>query len=113
LSLDGAEPTGEINMPYGYLILIATGVLAVRHIRSTCASSRSKYLVGGLAAFTVLAPYLWPRFLPLAGWVSMVSMYLQLAICFYIIFHQAVYDDESDRALRQPASSRKSKMTEL
>jgi len=95
-------------MPYGLLILIATVVLVVRHVRATFASSRSKYLVGGLAAFTVLAPYLWPRFLPLAGWVALISMWLQLAICFYVIFHQVVHDDESDRSLRQPASSGKS-----
>ena len=86
-------------MPYGYLILIATAVLAFRHFRSTYASGRSKYLVGGLAAFSVLAPYLWPRFFPLAGWVDLVSMFLQGAICLYVIFCQTVYDDEPGKTL--------------
>jgi len=95
-------------MPYGILILVATAVLALRHVRSTYASIRSKCLVGGVAAFSVLAPYLWPRFFPLAGWVGLVSMFLQVAICFYVVFYQAVYDDESGRALHETESSGKS-----
>lgn len=99
-------------MPYGYLILVATAVLAVRHVRSTYASIRSKRLVGGLAAFSILAPYLWLRFLPLVGLVVFLCMWLPMAICVYVIFHQAVYDDESGRVLHQTASSGKSNVAD-
>jgi hypothetical protein len=85
-------------MPYGYVLLVATVVLAVRHVRSTYASSRSKRLVGGLAAFSILAPYLWPGFLPLVGWVVLACPFLQLAIGFYIIFHQAVWCPDAEHA---------------
>jgi hypothetical protein len=99
-------------MPYGYLILVATVVLAIRHVRSTYASSRSKCLVAGLAAFSVLAPYLWPTFLPLAGWVISVSMFLPWAICVYVIFHQAVYDHEERKSLLQADSPEKASVVE-
>lgn len=86
-------------MPYGYVLLVATVVLALRHVRSTCASSRSKGVVGGLAAFTVLGPYLWPGFVP-GGWlVSLACFALQLPLGFYVVFHQAVWSpDGSSRA---------------
>jgi hypothetical protein len=93
----------ESNMPYGYLILVTTAILAVRHVRSDYASKRSKCLVGGVAAITILAPYL-PNFLPLVGLLVLVSMYLQMALCGYVIFHQAIYDDEASKALHQKAS---------
>ena len=77
-------------MPYGYVLLVATIALAVRHIRSTYASNHSKRLVGGLAAVSVLAPYLGP------GFVALVALFLQFAVCLYVIFHQAAWcpDDE-------------------
>jgi hypothetical protein len=56
-----------------------------------------------VAAFSVLAPYL-PDFLPLVGLVVLVSMHLQMALCGYVIFHQAIYDDEAGKALHQKAS---------
>ena len=99
-------------MPYGYLILIATAVLAFRHVRSTYATPRSKRLVVGVAAFSALAPYLWPRFFPLAGWVDLVSMFLQGAICVYVIFYQTVYDDEPGKTLHQKDSSGKSSVAD-
>jgi hypothetical protein len=85
-------------MPYGYILLAVTVVLAVRHVRSTYASSRSKCIVAGLAAASLLAPYFWPSFLPLAAVVPLGSMVLQLAVCFYIIFHQTVWRPDDDLA---------------
>jgi hypothetical protein len=81
-------------MPYGYVLLVATVILAVRHVRSTYASGRSKGLVGSLAAFAILAPYLWPGFL-----VVLASPVLQLALGFYVVFHQAVWSpDKSSKS---------------
>ncbi len=75
-------------------------------------TSRSKRLVGGLAAFSDLAPHLWPSFLPLVWLIAQVSMYFQWAICFYVILHQTVYDCESGRALHQTDSSGKSSVVD-
>jgi hypothetical protein len=89
-------------MPYGYVLLAATLVLTIRHVRSAHASNRSKGLVGGLAVVSVLAPYLWPSFFPFLAFVALVCLLLQFAVCFYVIFHQAVWcpDDEHTRASR-------------
>jgi hypothetical protein len=100
-------------MPYGFVLLVATVVLAVRHVRSTYASNRSKCLVGGLTAVSILAIYLWPSFLPLAALVPLISLFLQLAVCFYLIFHHAAWgpDDEFanvSRTLARPDVSEKS-----
>jgi hypothetical protein len=79
------------QMPYGFVLVIATAVLAVRHVRSTHASARSKRLVAGLAALSVLAPYVWPGSFPLAGVVGLACPVLQFAIGFYVVFHEAVW----------------------
>ena len=98
-------------MPYDYALLAATVVLAVRHVRSTYASDRSKRLVGGLATVSLLAPYTWPSFLPLVALVLLVSSCLQFAVCFYLIFYQATWcpDDQgqSGRAYRAQQPERK------
>jgi hypothetical protein len=78
-------------MPYQYVVLIATVVLALRHVRSADASRRSKGLVGGLAAFAVLAPGLWPSFFPGTALVLLVCPLLQWATCFYVILHQTIW----------------------
>jgi hypothetical protein len=93
-------------MPYGYLLLIATVVLAVRHVRAAYASSRSQYLVGSVAAVSVLAPYLWPRFLPLAALVPLVSLCLQFAVCFYVIFYQVAWGSGDEGAKLSQTLSR-------
>jgi hypothetical protein len=82
---------------YLYVILILTIVLAIRHVRSTYASTRSKRLVGGLAAFSVLAPSLWPSFLPLFWLIYQIAVALRWVICFYVIFHQVVWSPEDKR----------------
>ena len=92
-------------MPYGYVVLIATAVLALRHARAAYASKRSKRLVGGLAVGSVLAPYLWPSFLSLGALVPLACSVAQFAVCFYVLFHQAAWslEDEHrkpDRSLR-------------
>lgn len=74
-------------MPYGVILLVVTVVLAVRHVRSIGPSLRSKRFVGGVAAFAVLAPYLWPLFLPLAGVIVILCLFLQLALSLYLVFH--------------------------
>jgi hypothetical protein len=75
-------------MPYGIIFLVATVVLAVRYVRSSGPSDRSKHLVGSLAAFAVLAPYLWPRFLPLAGVVALMCLFLQFSLSLCLVLHQ-------------------------
>src|SRR5262245_18422068 len=87
-----------MGMPYGYVLLVATVVLAVRHVRSTHASRRSKRPLGGLAAVSVLAPYLWLNFLPLVALVPLVCVFLQFAVCFYVLFHQAAWCPEDEHA---------------
>jgi hypothetical protein len=89
-------------MPYHYVVLVATVVLALRHARSSHASRRSKGLVGGLAAFAVLAPGLWPSFLPGAALVLLACPLLQWATCIYVILHQTVWttDDQSGSVAR-------------
>jgi hypothetical protein len=82
-------------MLYGYVVLVVTAVLAVRHARAPYASRRSKRMVGGLAAASVLAPYLWPSFLPSGAWVPLASLSLQFGVCFYVLFHQAAWRPEA------------------
>ncbi len=66
------------------MLPVAVIVLAVQHVRS-------KRLVGGLAAVATLAPFVWPSFFPLA------VLARQLAVCLYVIFHQAVWPpDQTD-----------------
>lgn len=98
---------------YSYVILLLTIVLTLRHVRSTYASARSKRLVGGLAAFSVLAPSLWPSFLHLFWLVDRVAVALRWGICFYVIFHQVVWSPEDEhikasRTSQQINPSRKS-----
>jgi len=86
-------------MPYGYVVLSATVLLAVRHVRSNDASRRSKYIVVTLAAASVLAPYLWPSSLPLAGLVTLGCMLLQFALCFYVLFHQVIWPPDEEQSM--------------
>jgi hypothetical protein len=95
-------------MPYGFVLVIAVLVLAVRHIRSTYASSRSKLLVAGLTAFGVLAPYLWSGFLPFAGLVSLTCPVIQLAVGFYLAFHEAVWRPDAENVQRPSIHQKKS-----
>jgi hypothetical protein len=91
-------------MFYHYAILFAVAVLVVRHIRSASASTRSKRIVGGLAAFSLLAPYLWPSFLPLAGQVGPATMWLPVALGVYVVFHEKIHD-EAPRNSVEPRSA--------
>ena len=77
-------------MPYGYLIMAAVVVLALRHIRSAYATPRSKTLVGGLATFSILAPFLLPRLLPNLAILLVVCEFLPMVIAIYIAFYDAV-----------------------
>ena len=77
-------------MNYGCALLIVTVVLVDRHLCSDRVPPRSKRLVGRLAAFAVLAPFLWPTFLPLRGFVNLAALVLQLAIGVYVAFYPLV-----------------------
>jgi hypothetical protein len=99
--------SGKLAMPYEIIILAATVILAVRHACSAYASNRSKCLVVGLAAVSLLAPYFWPSFLPLAALFPLVTMVLQFAVCFYVIFHQTVWGQEDELASLSRTLSRK------
>jgi hypothetical protein len=81
-----------MGIPYGYVLLVGTIVLAIRHIRSGYASNLSKRLVGGLAAVSVLALYMGP------GFLALVALVLQLAVCLYVIFQQAARGPDEDHA---------------
>jgi len=86
-------------MPYGAVATAFLVVFVIRHVRSTYASNRSKCLVGGLAAFTILAPYLWPRSFPLVGsYVGMLSFPLQVVIAVYLTFHEAIWRPDDNHA---------------
>ncbi len=80
------------GLPYGYVVLVATVILAIRHVRSAFASNRSKCLVGGLAAVSIVALFFGPSFLPLA------ALFLQFAVCIYVIFHQVIWRPEDEHA---------------
>jgi hypothetical protein len=93
-------------MFYHYAILLAAGALVVRHLGSASASTRSKHIVGSLTAFSLLAPYLWPRFLPLAGLVALATTWLPLALGVYVVFHEKVHDEASRNSLEPPSAFR-------
>ena len=82
-------------MTYLYAVYVipqfAVAVLAVRHVRSDFASPPSKRFVGGLTAFAVLAPHLWPAFLPLRNFVVWTALPLQFVVSFYIAFYQIIW----------------------
>jgi hypothetical protein len=84
-------------MLLGPLLVVVTVVLALRHVCCTYASDRSKCLVGGLVAASVLAPYLWPSFLPSVILFILASPFLQIAIGVYVIFHQTIWCPEEER----------------
>ena len=70
-------------LPYSLIPLIAVVVLTIQHVRSRHASVRSKCVVVGLAAGSVLIARVWP--------VSVIVVVLfQLALCGYVILHQMV-----------------------
>jgi len=94
-----------VQRVYLYVLLIVTVVLTVRHLRSDRASSRSKRLAGGLTTFAILAPFLWPAFLPLRGFVPWGALVLQFAISGYIAFHQAIWPP-THRTTSTPSSER-------
>jgi hypothetical protein len=71
------------GFPYGLILLLAAGVLAFRHARTDLASSRSKWVVGGIALMSVLAFPSWP--------LTVASV--QLGVCVYVTFHQMVADE--------------------
>ena len=81
-----------MTIPYGFVLLAGTIVLAVRHVRANYASNLSKRLVGGLAAVSVLAPYIGP------GFLALIALFLQFAVCLYVIFHQAAWGPEDEHA---------------
>jgi hypothetical protein len=85
-------------MPYGYVLLAATVVIAIRHVRSSYASNVSKALVAGFAAFSVSGPFAWPRFLPGDPFVPLFCLFLQFAVCFYVIIHRAAWRPDDERA---------------
>jgi hypothetical protein len=70
-------------MPYWIVVLGATIVLGYRHVRSPHASVRSKRIVGGLTAATIVAPWLWPL-------AALAVLPIQFLICLYVIFHRVV-----------------------
>jgi hypothetical protein len=70
-------------VPYWIVVLGATIVLGYRHVRSPHASVRSKWIVGGLTAATIVTPWLWPL-------SALVALPLQFLICLYVIFHRVV-----------------------
>jgi hypothetical protein len=51
------------------------------------------WVVGGLAAVSLLAPYIGP------GFVAILPLFLQLAVGLYVIFHQAAWGPDEDDAL--------------
>jgi hypothetical protein len=85
-------------MPYEYVLVVVTVVLVVRHLRSDYASGRSKRLVGVSAAVCLLAPRVWPAFLPSLAPVALASLVLQFLVCFYIVFYQAAWRPDAGRA---------------
>ena len=78
-------------LPYSLIPRIAVLWLTVRHVRSTLATNRSKRLVVALAIVTVLIP----RVLPAP---EILVVLLQILICAYIILHEMIMTDDSQKA---------------
>jgi hypothetical protein len=70
-------------IPYALIPLIAVVGLTIQHVRARHATVRSKCIVVGLAAVSVLFVWVWP--IP-----TIVVVLFQLAICGYVILHQMV-----------------------
>jgi hypothetical protein len=73
---------------------VLTANLAARYVCSYDPSPRSRCAVGGLAAFAVLAPYHWPTFLPFAGAVAILCLFLQFALSLYLVLHHIWHETE-------------------
>ena len=67
-------------MPYGLIFPIATIALVLRYIIATDASSRAKYIVGGIAGASFVIPSLFP-------YGPYVAMALQLGVCVFVILY--------------------------
>lgn len=70
-------------LPYGIVPAVAVIYLAVRHVGSEEASVSSRRLVCGLTAASFLI-------LQLGPWVTIPATLLQVGICLYVIFFQAI-----------------------
>jgi hypothetical protein len=103
----GASTTLDVGMSYGLVLLGIAVLLAVRHLGSSTASRRSKRLVGGFVGAAILVPYVWPNFFPLTASVLLLSPLVQFTVCFYVIFHQAVWGAGGEHA--GPSHTRHSK----
>ena len=71
------------GVPYGIVLLVATGVLAFRHVRTDRASPRSRWVVGCIAFLSVIVSASWP----------LTAAVVQLSICVYVIIHRVVTDE--------------------
>ena len=81
-------------MPYWILLPVLTAGLTARHVCAYDPSPRSKCAVAGVAAFAVSAPYLWPTFLPFAGAVAMLCLFLQFALSLYLVLYHIRHEAE-------------------
>ncbi len=79
-------------IPYWLLPLGLVIWLAAKHWASPFASDRSKRYVAGLAAGSVVLPFLWPAArIPVAVF--------QVAICVYVALHRQVHTEDFDKGL--------------
>jgi hypothetical protein len=73
-------------MGYGFILLAASIVLAYRYATTPGASRRSKWVVGGLVAASLLVPAGLPRSWGLAG--TLLAALLQVTVAAYVLLYQ-------------------------